>query len=181
MTVSAWPGSDMSVGDLRDDIEAARERFLAAADRFAPDAAARPIGPERWSPVEYVEHLVRAEEVTIWRIFLSVENERSGVDELRSPTPNVPIEDVIDRTWKPREEAPPLAVPELGGSLAYWCARLRRNAALVEALADLVEESDLDTMAYPHPISGLFTLRQGFQFIRFHLDRHREHLEEAAC
>lgn len=164
---------------MQTDIEEARRRFLEVVGRVAPGAEARPIGPDRWSPVEYVEHLVRAEEVTIWRMFLSVENERAGVEALRSPTPDVPIEDVIDRTWRPREEAPPLAVPKLGGSFAYWCMRLARNAELVEAVVDLVEESELDVMAYPHPISGLFTLRQGLQFIRFHLDRHRGHLEEA--
>jgi hypothetical protein len=56
---------------------------------------------------------------------------------------------------------------------------MRRNAALVWAFAEVVAEHELDAVAYPHPISGPFTMRQGFEFIRFHLDRHRDHLLES--
>ena len=164
---------------LVEDIEASRRRFLDTVGALAPEAVAAPVDEGRWSPIEYLEHLVRAEEATLWRMFKAVEDWRTSGEALRSPTPDSRIEEIVDRTWSPREEAPPLAMPTLGSSIAYWRERMRRNTALVSAFADLVSEEELDELAYPHPISGPFTLRQGLEFIRFHIDRHRAHILEA--
>lgn len=169
----------MSIPDLVAEIESSRDEFLDLVGGLTPQEAAAPIGEGRWSPLEYLEHLVRAEEVTIWRMFKAVEDARTSRGVLKSPTPEATIEDIVDRTWEVHEEAPPLAIPKLGASRAYWSIRMSSNAALVSAFADLVEESELDAIAYPHPISGPFTMRQGFEFIRFHLDRHRVHIVEA--
>lgn len=166
--------------ELVDDIERARSDLLAVAESIAPDGLAVPIGEGRWTPTQYVEHLVHAEEVTLWRMSKAVDDARLLGEVLVSPTPDDTIEQVVERTWGERVEAPPLAVPRLGEPGSYWLTRMRRNAALVRDFADLVREEELDALAYPHPISGPFTLRQGLQFIRFHLDRHRGHLEEAA-
>jgi len=164
---------------LIEDIETARRRFLDAMETREPRARGEPVGEGRWTPIQYLEHLVRAEEVTVWRMFGAVEEARATPGPPQSPTPDSTIEDIVDRTWAVREVAPPLAVPSLGGSFAYWSVRLLRNRALVAAFAELVDESELDDVAYPHPISGPFTMRQGLQFIRFHLDRHRAHVLEA--
>jgi len=161
------------------DIEVSRQQVLVAFGGLDPERAAAPVGEGRWSPIEYLEHLVRAEEATLWRMFKAVEDWRARGEVLRSPTPHARIEDIVRRTWNAREEAPALAIPSLGSSGPYWSVRMRRNAALVSAFAELVEESELDELAYPHPISGPFTLRQGLEFIRFHLDRHRQHILEA--
>ncbi len=169
----------MSIPDLVAEIESSRDEFLDLVGGLTPQEAAAPIGEGRWSPLEYLEHLVRAEEATIWRMFKAVEDARASREILKSSSPEASIEEIVGRTWKVREEAPPLAIPKLGGSEAYWSVRMRRNAALVSAFADLVDESELDMIAYPHPISGAFTMRQGFEFIRFHLDRHRDHILEA--
>ena len=164
---------------LVEDIESSRLQLLDAVKALDVGSTVAPVGEGRWSPVEYLEHLVRAEEATLWRMFKSVEDWRTFREALRSPTPGERIEDIVDRTWDVREQAPPLAVPVLGAPISYWSERMRRNAALVSAFADLVAEDELDGLAYPHPISGPFTLRQGLEFIRFHLDRHRGHILEA--
>ncbi len=119
---------------------------------------------------------MRSEETTVWRMFKAVDDARQGRQVLQSPTPDSKIEEIIARTWASREEAPSLAVPQLGGPLAYWAARMRRNGSLVAVFAEFVSEAELDAIAYPHPISGPFTMRQGFEFIRFHIDRHHGHL-----
>ena len=168
-----------SIMRLLKDIEASRRRLLETILALDPETAAAPVAEGRWSPIEYLEHLVRAEETTLWRMFKAVEDWRTSGEALRSPTPDSRIEDIVDRTWNVREKAPPLAVPSLGASRSYWSERMRRNEALVSAFAELVEEAELDDLAYPHPISGPFTLRQGLEFIRFHLDRHHGHVLEA--
>lgn len=169
------------IGRLLEDIESSRRRFLADVETLDTAASNAPVAEGRWSPLQYLEHVVRAEEATLWRMFKAVEDWRASGDALRSPTPEARIEEIVDRTWKVREEAPPLAVPSLGGSTLYWCRRLALNRVLVAAFAELVDESELDTVAYPHPISGPFTMRQGLEFIRFHLDRHRAHVLEGAA
>ena len=138
-----------------------------------------PIGEGRWSPTQYLEHLVRAEEATFWRMYKAVDDSRRSGEVLSSPTPTLTIEEVVDRTWGEQVDAPPLAVPQLGEPGGYWLVRFRNNATLAKDFVDLVREEELDALSYAHPISGPFTLRQAFQFVRFHIDRHRGQLEEA--
>lgn len=164
---------------LVEEVERARTELLRLLASVAPGQMETPIGEGRWSPTQYLEHLVRAEEATLWRMFKAVDDWRRRGEVLTSPTPEAGIEEVVERTWGERVEAPPLAVPQLGEPGSYWMVRMERNASLVRAFADLVSEEELDALSYPHPISGPFTMRQGFQFVRFHMDRHRGHLEEA--
>lgn len=161
------------------DIERSRSAFLTLLRALEPNQSAAPIGDGRWSPTQYLEHLVRAEEATLWRMFKAVDDHRCRGEVLSSPTPEASIEEIVDRTWGDQVDAPPLAVPQLGGPAAYWVVRMARNASLVSAFAERVREDELDRLAYPHPISGPFTMRQGLQFVRFHIDRHRGHLEAA--
>lgn len=171
--------SNVPVQDLVIAIEHSRRQLLELLASLEQDSVRQPIAEGRWSPLQYLEHLVRAEEATLWRMFKAVEDARSEGWRLESPTPEASIEEIVAATWKEQEEAPPLAVPQLGGSPAYWAERMRRNEALVRAFAEFVDDAELDSLAYPHPISGLFTMRQGLEFVRFHLDRHRFHVAEA--
>ena len=76
-------------------------------------------------------------------------------------------------------ESPPLAIPKWGGAMSYWLERMERNGGPLVAFAELVREEELDTVAYEHPISGPFTMRQGMEFVRFHIERHYAHMREA--
>lgn len=158
-------------------LESSRARFLSAMARLEPETVDAPVAVGRWSPLQYLEHLVRAEEVVMWRMFGAVDAARRGNLEVRSsPTPYAPVEDIINRTWKPRESAPPLAVPTLGGSREYWMVRMRRNEALGASFVEWAGEVDFNQVAFRHPISGPFTLRQGIEFLRYHIDRHLGHV-----
>ena len=134
----------MPISDLVDQIEGSRQRFLELIGGLDPEDTTVPIGDGRWSPLEYLEHLVRAEEVTVWRMFKAVEDAHASLEMLQSSTPESSIEEIVGRTWALHEKAPPLAVPSLGASLTYWSVRMRRNSALVAAFADLVDESELE-------------------------------------
>lgn len=168
-----------TVEEMVADIERARTALLELLESIGPERMAVPIGENRWSPTQYLEHLVLAEEATLWRMFKAVDDWRRRREVLRSPTPEDAIEEIVARTWREREHAPPLAVPRLGEPGSYWIERMKRNAAIVRELAARVRQDELDALSYPHPISGPFTLRQGFEFVRFHIDRHRGQIEEA--
>lgn len=164
--------------DLVAAVEKARERFIKSVESLGAAAATSSVDAERWTAGQYTEHLVRAEEVTIWRMWSELDQARSGGETATSETPDLSIEEIVERTWQPREQAPPLAVPSLGGAVSYWLERLRGHRQLLAAFADALDDRELDAIAYLHPISGPFTLRQGLQFIRFHLERHLVHVEE---
>ncbi len=168
-----------STSALVQDIERARAALVALVESIGPSDMAVPIGEGRWSPTQYLEHLVRAEEATLWRMYKAVDDFRRSGEALTSSTPGLTIEEVVERTWEETVEAPPLAVPQLGEPSAYWRVRFQNNASVVGDFARLVREDELDALCYAHPISGPFTLRQAFQFVRFHIDRHRGQLEEA--
>ena len=164
---------------LLDDVERARGAFMQTLAKLDPGAIDRPIEPGRWSPLEYLEHLVRAEDATVWRMYGAVGEARAGAAPPTDMRPEAAIERIVEETWQEAEEAPPLAVPSLRGSPAYWTARLEAQQPIVSRLVDCLDDGELDGVAYLHPISGPFTMRQGLQFIRFHLDRHRCQIEEA--
>ena len=168
-----------SATDLVAEADRARSSFLAYLETLDPDVAQAPIGDDRWAPVQYVEHLVRAEEATVWRMFKAVEDHRRGEVGSTSSTPGDTIEQIVERTWDDRVDAPPLAVPKWGGAIAYWMERMRRNAELLRRFAEMVRVEELDVVAYDHPISGPFTMRQGTEFVRFHIERHHAHVREA--
>ena len=170
----------MSVDRIVQQVEVARAALVAHLEPMDWDDAHTPIAEGRWSPVQYLEHLVRAEEATVWRMFKAVEDERRGDTGPRSTTPTETIEQVVERTWREPVEAPPLAVPRWGGALSYWLERMKRNAGVLSRFAELVREEELDVLAYEHPISGPFTMRQGMNFVRFHIERHHAHLLEAS-
>lgn len=159
------------------DIERARSALLVLLQSIGPERMAVPIGQGRWSPTQYLEHLVRAEEATLWRMFKAVDDSRRRNEILPSPTPDATVEEIVDQTWSERVDAPTLAVPQLGEPGSYWLVRMKRNASMVREFAELIREDELDGLSYSHPISGPFTMRQGLQFVRFHIDRHRGQLE----
>ena len=80
-------GESMTVSELVARIEDSREGFLDIINGLDRSAARTPIGPGRWGLLEYLEHPVRAEEVTLWRMCKAVGDARSGGEILLSPTP----------------------------------------------------------------------------------------------
>ncbi len=141
--------------------------LTAAQAGFKPTA-------EQWSPQQQVEHLVLAELSGLdfmWR----------AADGLRNGTPvwsgeavhkGVPIAEVIAKTWKPREKAPPGATPAGEGTLAYWVARLEAGQSILENLQTVLEGLDLSQAIYPHYLSGPLDVGQRLEFLSFHMDRH---------
>lgn len=90
---------------------------------------------------------------------------------------DLPIEELIARTWKPKEVAPPNATPQLGGPLAYWVACLRACQPVLESLGNALHGLDLSLVIFPHFLSGPLDARQRLEFLRFNLDRHRRQIE----
>jgi hypothetical protein len=170
------------VARLINEVEDARGRFLEATLAFSPEQAHFKPAPERWSIVEITEHIVRAEQGGIAGMWKAVEGAETGRPVWQGDPPHhgKSIEQIIAETWKEKEEVPPVAAPSWGGPLALWIAALQANAGLLRDLGRALQHHDLEALHYPHPISGALDMRQRFEFLRFHMDRHRNQVEELA-
>lgn len=167
------------VSTLIADVQRARRDYLARVGDLSSEQGEFKPTDEDWSIAGITEHLVRAEQAGISLIWSAADGLRRGQPVWSGDPPHRgrTIEDVIARTWQPREVAPEPARPQWGGPLAFWMAALESCAPMVEALAPELEGLDLERVIHPHPISGPLDAGQRLQFLRFHLDRHRAQVD----
>jgi hypothetical protein len=132
-----------------------------------------------WSVAENVEHLVWAEMGginAIWKTLNSVKKNqplwtREAVHH------GLSIQQIIEKPWKPKEQAPEIPKPRWGGPVEYWIVALRNCKPLLESLARELEGFDPEKIIYPHPISGPLNVIQRMEFLAFHLNRHQLQVE----
>lgn len=169
------------VHSLVSDVVDARQRFIAAIGDVSPQQATFRPASDVWSLTDLVEHMTLAERSGTYGIWKALDGVRRGTP-VWSGEPihrGRTIDDVVDQTWREREEVPAIAAPGWGGPITYWLAALRAGQGVLDALAEelLAAEAsgiDLETVIYPHPISGPLDAWQRLAFLRFHLDRHTE-------
>lgn len=94
-----------------------------------------------------------------------------------SPNRGLSIEEVVAKTWQPKEKVPKVAEPKWGGNIKFWIANLKSCSHTLKELAEQAEGIDLTKAIYPHPISGPMDVIQRLEFLRFHLERHTKQIE----
>ena len=168
-----------SVHQLLRETEDARQNFISAVDGLTPQQAAFKPAPDRWCIVEITEHITRAEQSGIMGMWKALAGYQQGVPVWEGENVNagLSIEEVVRRTWKEKEIVPEIAKPQWGGPIDLWITNLKANAQVLKTLGENFEGLDLDKIIYPHPISGPLTIRQRFEFLRFHLNRHQGQVE----
>jgi DinB superfamily len=131
-----------------------------------------------WSINEVLEHLVLAEQSGVTKIWAAVEGIRLGKPVWTGEHKNsgLEIDVVVARTWKEKEEAPSIAMPHIGGPLAYWVKSFELGQSLLQALGNVLEDFNLETIIFPHFLCGPLDARQRIEFLRFHMDRHRHQI-----
>lgn len=162
------------------DVERAREQFIQAASGLSQEQSQFKSSSDVWSVAENVEHLVWAEMGGINGIWKTV-------NALKKNTPlwtgeavhhGLSIQQIIEKTWRPKEEVPEIAKPRWGGPVEYWIAALRNCKPLLESLAEQLEGFDLEKIIYPHIISGPLNVIQRMEFLSFHMNRHQQQIEK---
>lgn len=136
--------------------------------------------PQTWSANENLEHLVLAEMSGVSKIWAAAEGVRKGKPVWNGEHTNrgLSIEEVVARTWKPKEIAPPLVAPRFGGPPSYWLEALRQSQELLNKLEPVLDGLDIETVIFPHFLSGPLDAGQRIDFLRFHISRHRCQIEE---
>ena len=164
---------------LIQDVDKARTRYVSCVYGLAFELSVFKPDTNAWSILDITEHLVYAEDVGVWGIWKALEAYQRGVPLWEGEHVNGghSIEQVVGKTWKEKEIAPEVAAPRIGGVLSFWIAALEARQKILKSLAKQLEGHPLEEIIYPHPISGPLDARQRLQFLRFHIDRHREQAE----
>lgn len=162
-----------AVVQLLQSVEAARRSLLeSVAGLTEAQANFRP-GDGQWTVAEVVEHLYLAELSGVTKIWAALDAFRAGrVWSDALPNAGRPIEAVVAATWKPKEVAPPIATPHIGGPLAFWMSATRSLTGVLADLGAQLEGVPLERVVFPHYLSGPLDARQRLEFLRFHIRRH---------
>ncbi|MCH6202046.1 DinB family protein [Aquiflexum sp. LQ15W] len=169
-----------TIHKLLQEVSTARKLYLDQLANVSEVQALWKPDTEVWNVVEITEHLYWAEQTGIFGMWKTLHAYRKGriVCTYDSPHKVVPIEQIINKTWQSKEKVPAVAVPRLGGPLVFWKNSLNSLQFVLEAFAQDIQEEELRVQAQPHPISGALDFHQRFEFLRFHIDRHREQVSQ---
>jgi hypothetical protein len=160
-------------------VAVARQQFIQVASGLTIDQSQFKSSPDVWSVVDNVEHMVWAEMGGIngmWKTFNAIRQNKpiwqgDAIHHGRS------IEKIIELTWKEKEQVPEIAKPRWGGPVEYWILALNNCQGLLEELCRAMQGYDPETIIYPHIISGPLNVVQRLEFLRFHLNRHQQQIE----
>lgn len=72
----------------------------------------------------------------------------------------------------------PRSHPQTNGPLAYWVASLAACQPVLNALEQKLDGLDLEAVVAPHFLSGPLDARQRLEFLRWHMDHHRQQIGE---
>jgi hypothetical protein len=169
------------VQQLIQDVSTARTLFLGALTDVEDTKARWKPDPEIWNVIEITEHLFWAEQGGIFGMWKTIQAIREGAIErnYESIHRNLPIQEIIDRTWQPKEKVPAVAAPRLGGTLSFWKASLASLQEVLTAFGQDLKDDELRLQAHPHPISGALDFQQRIEFLKFHIDRHAAQVSQS--
>lgn len=158
-------------------VERARHALIDTVANLRHDQATFKPTPDEWSIVENIEHLYLAEISGLTKIWAAARQVRAGVAWTDArPNHGKSIEEVVAATWKPKEVAPGIATPHIGGPLEAWISSLRSLRSVLADLATELDGLDLEAIVFPHYLSGPLDGRQRLEFLRFHMERHLEQI-----
>jgi len=163
-----------TVQKLIHDVSIARTQYLDKIASVTEAQARWKPEPDVWNITEITEHLFWAEQggvVGMWKTLHAI-REGNVVRTYQSSHKDMPIEQIIDLTWKPKETVPAVAAPRLGGPLSFWKLSLNSLQEVLDAFGHDLKEEELRLQAHPHPISGALDFQQRIEFLRFHINRH---------
>ena len=165
-----------TIQNLIQDVSKARTQYLDNIASVTEVQACWKPDPQVWNIIEITEHLFWAEQGGILGMWKTIHAIRDGnmVRTYESIHKDMPIEQIIDITWQPKEKVPAVAAPRLGGPLCFWKESLKSLQEILSAFGQDLKEDELRLQAHPHPISGALDFQQRIEFLRFHINRHQQ-------
>ena len=166
------------LSEIREVFQGLEEKhtdLLRRLDAMSADTVYFKAGPDKWSILEAIEHLVIAEE-DMFRQLTGADSATNLDPQDRSAKNfqvvikvmerDIPV-DVPDESMEPRGK---FSLEEL---LARWQDARRKTRAHIEALIS----EDAPKLVYRHPFAGPLNLAEAQRFVDVHFDNHVRHLE----
>lgn len=165
-----------TVEKLIDEISVARSNYLEQIEDYTDELAQWKPATDVWNIVENTEHLFWAEQGSIVSMWKTIHAIRDGKipRTYESVHRNMPVEEIIELTWKPKEQVPAVAAPRMGGPVLFWYNSLNSLQKILGAFGRDLKDDELRILAHPHPISGPMDFQQRLEFLRFHINRHTD-------
>jgi len=162
------------VHQLIAEVGHSRNHYISIINNLTQETAVFKKTEDVWNIVDITEHLFWAEQGGIYGMWKTLHSIREGKVEkiYESIHKDLPIQTIIDLTWKPKEVVPAVAAPRLGGMLVFWQYSLLSLQGVLEAFGNDLKQDELRIQAHPHPISGAMDFQQRLEFLAFHIDRH---------
>jgi hypothetical protein len=164
---------------LQNEVENARTDFLNSIRDLNDIQGSFKPARNIWSAAEITEHLFHAELGGIsgmWKAIYGVKT-NSLAWSGEHTNKDLSIEEIVEKTWRPKEDVPEGAGPHLLGPLSFWKSAFESCQLILQRLTDELLHHRLDSIIYPHPISGPLDARQRYEFLRFHINRHKNQVE----
>jgi DinB superfamily len=157
-----------------------RKKLVLLVEDLTETQASHKSAPDVWSVKENLEHLVIAEIYGVTKMWTAADGVRDGNPLWVGEHVNrgLSIDEVIARTWRPCETAPPGSTPRIGGPMLYWLESFRVSQLVLNRLESAFDGLDLEAVIIPHFISGPLDAAQRIDFLRFHIARHRSQVEK---
>ena len=163
------------VGTLIHAVERARAKLVSSVLDLSDAHAAFKPAEGQWAIVEVLEHLYLAEFSGIAKIWAALEALKAGRGWAEArPNRGKTIEDIVAATWKPKEVAPPIATPHIGGPIQFWLSATRSLQPVLDELGGHLRGANLEDVVFPHFLSGPLDAQQRLEFLRFHIERHTD-------
>ncbi len=153
------------VGELLSQVEAARSLVLQSVADMAESQAAFKTAEESWSCTEVLEHLYLAEMSGIAKIWSAADDLRAGKGWTGDrPHRGKKIEQIIEETWKPKEKAPSIATPHIGGPMRFWRSALLSLIPCSQISERVCAGNLFRTSCSPTSSQDPWTLDRGWSF-----------------
>ncbi len=169
-----------SVTEIFDAIDKTRAGLSAALESASIEHESLRDSPERWSVAEIAEHLAIIEERVGQLTALTLakaESEGAPRAAEAGRIATIDLRAAAERASREKYQAPEMALPKGGVSIADALARLRASRAALHELRPRIEALDLSEYKYPHPAFGPLNLYQWLAFVGLHEERHRRQIE----
>ena len=169
----------MDMENLINQVEHARQKFIDEASGLTWQQACFKPSPESWCITKNTEHLVWTEQGGINGIWKAIEGIKNNKPVWTGEAIHhgLSIEQIIEKTWQPKEQVPEIAKPRWGGPIDFWLNSLKGCQSLLCALNKAMNGMNPEQIIYPHIISGPLNVYQRMEFLRFHLERHQMQIE----
>jgi len=158
-----------------DTLSQKRRALLQHLDAQTPEAIAYKAGPDKWSVVEAIEHLVIVEDNFLNQV--SANMPTSSLDPAaRSPEKYEVVLKVMKRDIEvdvPHESMEPHGHFGLNELLDKWDG-IRKK---MHELLNVFDSDARDNLIYQHPYAGPLNIMETLEFIEVHFDNHVRHID----